>query len=301
VTQTATAGPATNINQGGIGGGANPAYNSARNLGANAVVQQAITQTADGGNNVGQRANNRGPPGPNQATFWAGVIYSFNGARASGTVTQGITQNAGQTTPASGGITQIGESNARPIGSGSNTFQTTIQAGTTLGTGVGASVNQAAQNFADANTGANTNNNQNTQQAITQTGTAAGGAAANVVNQRGYNAASSIGANNNFNQALTATGTGTTVIQGTLPVPSFTNNMRNRVLVIARGPAPSAIVNQNLVLNAFGTGAGGTALQAADNAAQFDWAPGATGTLVQAMTMNVNPGFTGVTQNGLNE
>jgi len=300
VTQTATAGPATNINQGGIGGGANPAYNSARNLGANAVVQQVITQTADGGNNVGQAANNRGPAGANQADAFTQHIYVNTGARADGAVGQTITQNAGQANPASGGVTQIGENTARPIGSGSATTQTVTQAGTTVGTGVGAGVAQTGQNFASPDTGANINNNQNTQQAVTQTGTAAGGAAANVVTQRGYNGAVSIGANNVIGQSLTATATGTTVRQGIPPVGGL-DSMRNYVRVSARGGAPSATVTQNTVLNAFGTGAGGTAFQDASNSAGPNWAPGATGTLAQMIAMNANPGFTAITQNGINE
>jgi len=299
VTQTATAGPATNINQGGIGGGANPAYNSARNLGANGAVQQVITQTANGGNNVGQAAHNRGPAGANQADTWNAGLHIFGvntGARANGVIGQTITQNTGS---ASGGVTQNSENTARPIGSGLATTQTITQAGTTIGTGVGAAVTQRGNNLASPDTGANINNNQNTQQAITQTGTAAGGAAANVVNQGGYNGAQSIGANNVIGQSLTATATGTAVNQGTLPVPSTLNNMRNFAHVFARGGAPSATVNQNQVLTAFGTGVTpGALVQAASNQGLFD--PPATGTLAQAIAMNANPGFGGITQNGLN-
>ncbi len=42
------------------------------------------------------------------------------------------------------------------------------------------------------------------------------------------------------------------------------------------------------------------AMQIARNDAQINWAPGATGTLTQFMTMNANPGFTGIVQNGQN-
>ena len=297
ITQTASAGAATNINQGGIGGGANPAMNRARNLGANGAVQQSLTQTADGGNNVAQRAVNGGPVAAwSSASPGAPVAPLFNGgngARANGVVAQTLTQNAGQTTLAQGGVVQQGENLGVPSDDGATLTQAVTQAGTTAGTGVGASVTQTANNF-QANWYPWEIDDLVINQAITQTGRATGGVAANVVNQNAGNFGQQWDANGVFNQVITATAWGTFVNQGTV-----VNPMRNWVDVNTyMAPPWSATVNQAQTLTATATGLG-NAVQASTNTAAALWAPAATGTLAQAIQQQ-NAGFAAATQAALN-